>query len=116
MEISKVVEKTYEILKGVASRKGIISYGELYDQIGVDMKNASERKRGAGILNDVNEFSVFENDIMISALVVKNDTQFPGEEFFRQAASYEPSLEEAGDEEKKDFWKKETTKIYEAYS
>ena len=115
MMISKVVEKTYNILKKVAGREGIITYGELYDQIGVDMKNASERKRGSGILTEVNEISVLEASVMITAVVVKNDTQIPGVDFFRLATRYKSLEEESDDIEKKKFWNEESIRIHKAY-
>lgn len=116
MQISKVVEKTYEILKKVAKREAIITYGELYDQIGVDMKNAGERKRGSEILREVNEISVLERGIMITSLVVKNDTQIPGEEFFRVATQYKVLKEDALEAEKKEYWEQELEKVHETYS
>ncbi len=112
---NKIVEKTYDILKKVAGRKGIITYGELYDQIGVDMKNASERKRGSGILTEVNEISVLENSVMITSIVVKNDTQMPGAEFFRLAVTYKSLKEETDEAERKKFWDEEQVRVHEAY-
>lgn len=112
---NKIVEKTYEILKEAARRERILTYGELYDQIGVDMKSASDRKRGSEILNEVNEISVLEGNVMITAIIVKNDTQIPGAEFFRLATSYGELKEDASDEEKIDFWNEELKKVYHIY-
>ena len=115
MATSKVVEKTYDILKKVAGREAIITYSELYDQIGVDMKNAAERKRGSGILTEVSEISVLEAGVMITVVVVKNDTQIPGAEFFRLATTYKSLEEEADDIEKKKFWDEELIRVHKAY-
>ena len=112
---SKIVDKTYEILKDAAGRGRVLTYGELYDSIGVDMKSPSDRKRGSEILTEVNEISVLENDIMITAIVVKSDTQVPGAEFFRQATTYGSLGEESSDEERKIFWEEELKKVYETY-
>jgi hypothetical protein len=115
MMTSKIVEKTYDILKKVAGREGIITYDELYDQIGVDMKNSAERKRGSGVLSEINEISVLESSVMITAVVVKNDTQIPGAEFFRVAVTYKTLKEDATDEEKKKFWDEELVRVHEEY-
>lgn len=112
---SKIVEKTYEILKDASKRGRILTYGELYDQIGVSTKTADERKRGSQILNEVNEISVLENDVMITAIVVKNDNQLPGNEFFRLATTYGSITENASEEEKKEFWKSELEKVYNIF-
>jgi len=112
---SKIVEKTYEILKDAAKRGRILTYGELYDQIGVSVKTADERKRGSQVLNEVNEISVLENDVMITSLVIKNDTQLPNNEFFRLATTYGSISEDASEEEKKEYWNSELEKVYNLF-
>jgi hypothetical protein len=111
----KVVNLTYDILRTCAQRGGYINYGVLYDQIGVDRTRADERKRGSIILEKVNNLSIGENDIMITALAYDQSTDMPAEGFFTLAKELGRLSESATTAECIAYWENEKEKIYLIY-
>ena len=112
----KIIDKTYNTLKEVASSKQLINYGQLYDQIGVDSRDPRERRRGSDILTEVNKISLEEKGVMISSIVVLQEEQIPGGMYFGLAVEFEKLNEGASESEKLAFWQEECKKVFEAYN
>jgi len=111
-----LIEKTYSLLVAEAANERLINYGQLYEQIGVDNRDPRERRRGSDILTEVNKISLKEKDVMISSIVVKQDTQIPGGMYFSLAIEFGKLLESASEEERICFWQEECKRVYAAYT
>jgi len=77
-----LIEKTLAILEDYASRKKLINYGYLYEELGLDRKNPDHRNTGAYILAEVNRITLNENKVMLSAIVTLSSEQAPAKGFF----------------------------------
>ncbi len=111
-----VINKVYEILKDCAKKSRTIDYGYLYEQIGVDSRSIAERNRGSLILEEVNNLSIDDNNVMITALAVEKGTGLSGKGFFDLAERLGRINKAAEKNEKIDFWNKECQKIYSLYT
>jgi hypothetical protein len=104
-------EAIYYKLVEVARAEGLISYGEVADLAGLDMGNPADRTEISWLLDEINKHEAQYERPMLSAVVVRADTQMPGQGFFvcardigRLPAS--DSIEELA------FWAKEVKVVH----
>lgn len=84
----------YEELKRVARSKNVTNYTAIGNMIGLDMGNPGDRNKIAKILDEVNYYEHQHGRPMISAVVIRQDINMPGEGFFecaRQLNKYRES-------------------------
>ncbi|MFH1325868.1 MAG: hypothetical protein ABIH48_00155 [Candidatus Falkowbacteria bacterium] len=93
----------------------MITYGQLYEQIGVDPKMVKERNRGANILALVNKQTIKDHDFMISAIVVLQYKEIPEKGFFEFAEELGRLPADSTTEERMNFFQKEKKKIFDFY-
>ena len=111
----KLLDKTYNIIKKIAVSKQQITYGMLYSQIGVDNRDPRERKRGSDVLTEINKMSLEEKNVMITTVVVKQDTQKPGGMYFGLAVEFGKLKKDASKTEKDVFLLSERKRVYKAF-
>jgi hypothetical protein len=84
----------YEELKRVARSKNVTNYTAIGNMIGLDMGNPGDRNKIAKILDEINYHEHQYGRPMISAVVIRQDINMPGEGFFecaRQLSKYKES-------------------------
>ena len=69
-------------LREVARSGGLITYGEVAELVGLSMGNPADRTEISGLLDEINKHEARYKRPMLSAVVVRVDTQMPGPGFF----------------------------------
>ncbi len=110
-----LIEKTLAILEDYASRKKLINYGYLYEELGLDRKNPDHRNTGAYILAEVNRITLNENKVMLSAIVTLSSEQAPAKGFFDFAVDLKQIQKGLSEENKTIFWAEQIKKIFNVY-
>ena len=72
----------YEELKRVARAGDVTNYSTVGQMIGLDMENPADRNRIAAILDEINHYEHQHERPMLSAVVIRQDINMPGEGFF----------------------------------
>jgi len=75
----------YERLKEVARAGQKITYGEIAPIADLDMSNPADRSEIAAILGRICSREHHEDRPLLSAVVVRSDTGYPGKGFFKLA-------------------------------
>jgi len=75
----------YERLKQVARAGQTITYGEIAPMADLDMSRAADRNEIAAILDTISTREHREGRPLLSAVVVRSDTRYPGKGFFTLA-------------------------------
>jgi len=75
----------YERLKEVARARRRITYGEIAPMAELDMSNPADRNEIAAILDAISSREYHEDRPLLSAVVVRSDTGYPGKGFFTLA-------------------------------
>lgn len=75
----------YEKLKEVARAKKTTNYTAIGQMVSLDMENPSDRNKISEILDEINHYEHQYNRPMISAVVIRQDINMPGEGFFKCA-------------------------------
>jgi hypothetical protein len=104
-------EAIYRKLVGIAKSEALITYGEVAELAGLDMGNPADRTEISGLLDEINKHEARYKRPMLSAVVVRADTQMPGPGFFVCAQdigrlSTNDSIEELA------FWAKEVKVVH----
>ena len=90
-------------------------YGIIYKDIGLDCSSIVDRNKGSEILEKVNDITMADNEIMISALAVSKEANKPYDGFFKLAARLGKIGENINEFEKIEFWVKEVKKVFVIY-
>ena len=91
----------YEKLQNVARQKQLISYSEAGSIVGLNMNRPPDRVILAGLLNEICEYEVDLNRPMLAAIVVRKNSKWPSQGFYKLARelgklhSEEPPREQA---------------------
>ena len=75
----------YECLKEVARAGRTITYGEIAPMADLDMSRAADRNEIAAILDTISTREHREGRPLLSAVVARSDTRYPGKGFFTLA-------------------------------
>lgn len=105
----------HEQLKQVAKQRATTTYGKVAPLAELDMSIAGDRYRIAQILDEINEYEVGQGHPMISVIVVKSETQRPGQGFFecaRKLGRYDGSSES----EALEFFVKELNAVHDFWA
>jgi hypothetical protein len=99
----------YEELKRVARAKDVTNYTIVGQMIGLDMGNPADRNKIKEILDEINYYEHQHRRPMLSAVVIRQDINMPGEGFFKCARR----LGEYWGNNDLVFWVHELTKVQE---
>ena len=78
-------QEIYEELKKIARTQKVTYYAVVGRIIGLDMGNPSDRNKIAEILDEINYHEHKNERPMLSAVVIRQDINMPGEGFFKCA-------------------------------
>jgi len=84
-ESQPMTRDIYERLKEVARAGRTITYGEIAPMAELDMSNPVDRNEIAAILVAISTTEHQEGRPLLSAVVVRSDTRYPGKGFFKLA-------------------------------
>ncbi len=110
-----VNQALYENLKDVARQRQLISYSAAGSIVGLNMNRPPDRVILASFLNEICEYEVDLNRPMLSAIVVRKNSKWPSQGFYKLARelgklhSAEPPREQA-------FLKSEQERVHEYWS
>jgi len=96
----------------VANHKGMKTYTEVGNWVGLDMSWEVARIQIAQLLDSINEDEISQGHPMLSALVIYKDEGRPGPGFFNCARGLGKLV--GNDED--GFWAKEVTAVHEWWS
>jgi hypothetical protein len=105
-------EALYERLVDVARARGLITYREVAALVGLDLRERDQRALLSELLRSI---SLREHDAgrpLLTAVVVSQDTNFPGRGFFRLARS----LDEGASQDDEDIFERELRKVYKHWA
>jgi hypothetical protein len=77
-----LLRRVREELEQVARTREVITYGQLGGRIGIDLDDPAARTVLSSILGEISETEVKAGRPMLSAIVVQNENQAPGQGFF----------------------------------
>jgi len=112
---SKIVDLTYKLLVGIAKSGDLINYGELYSQIDVDPRDPRQRHYASEILESVNNISMKEHSVMITAVAIDKEKNISGGGFFTLAIEFDKLSSDSDELERLSFWSNEVKKVHELY-
>jgi len=105
-------EVVYARLLEKARSKGLVFYQEVGSLVGLDMGSPDDRNRIADILDEIERCEDAEGRPMISALVVRADTDVPGAGFFKCARELGKLSGPDKEESRLAFWCDEVKRVY----
>jgi len=111
----EIVQKTLELLGKYATKKRLINYSELYEKLGLDTENPSDRNIGSNILAEVNHITIKKNNTMLSALVTLKGNQSPADGFYEFATELKLLKKSSSEIDKLAFWAKQVKKAFKVY-
>ncbi len=97
----------------VAKAKGTINYSEIAPLAQLDMSRELDRQRIGSILDDISRAEHLAGRPLLSAVVIRRDTNNPGTGFFELAR--ELGLLSAN-EERDEYWVKELNRVHQHWS
>lgn len=101
-------QDVYQKLKELARAKKTTNYTAIGQMIGLDMKNPADRNKISEILDEINHYEHQHDHPMISAIVIRQDINMPGEGFFK--CSHD--LGKFQGEDKLVFWVHELCRVH----
>ena len=104
-------EMIYEKLMDMAKAGQTTTYGEIAPLAELDMGSPADRDRISEILGEISTYGHKRGNPMLSAVVIKADTNMPGRGFFtlaRELGLYRENNDIV-------FFARELTKVYEAW-
>lgn len=113
MENKSLDQTAYEILVERAINNKPIYYGDFYDLLGLDCRQAKNRQIGSKALEDVNIKS--GTDYMLSAFVVGRGNNEPYEGFYKLAMKWKRLSYSSSKNQKYAFWIDEMKRVHEKY-
>lgn len=105
-------QNVYEELKRIAHAKNVTNYTAIGQMIGLDMENPANRNKISEVLDGINHYEHRRKRPMLSAVVIRQDINMPGQGFFecaRQLRKYEGG-------NKSVFWAHELTEVHNYWS
>lgn len=108
----KLVSTIDAKLRGLAKKRGTITYKPLMQSIGLDHRLSNERKRIGEVLGEVSRRSFKEKKVMLSVLVIDKVRGLPSTGFY---SLYEELFEEAIEDERAVF-EDQRDKVFRAYT
>jgi len=109
------IEKALNTLIECAKNRSTTYYGDIYEDIGLSYSSAVDRNEGSYVLGKVNDITMAENNVMISALAVSRDANSPYDGFFKLAAKFGKIGGNINESEKIKFWIEEMERVYNVY-
>lgn len=109
------IKKTLDTLIKRAKEQKPIYYKEIYEDINLDCSSVVDRNIGSDVLEKVNDITMAENEIMISALAVSKEANSPYDGFFKLAFRLGKIGRNIDEFEKIRFWIKEVNKVLNVY-
>jgi len=102
----------YERLKEVAKSRRTITYSELAPLARLNMSNAPDRTEIARILDEISNYEYDHGRPLLSAVVIRKDTNLPGSGFFTLARE----LGLLTGDDKDGFYRDELNRVYEIWT
>ncbi len=109
-----VNQALYEKLKDVARQKQLISYSEAGSIVGLNMNRPPDRVILASLLNEICEYEVDLNRPMLAAIVVRKNSKWPSQGFYKLARQLGKLHSEEPPHEQ-DFLKSEQEQVYKSW-
>jgi len=109
------IKKALDILIECAKNQKTIHYGIIYENLDLDCSNIVDRNKGSNILEKVNDITMSDNEVMISALAVSKEANKPYDGFFKLASKLGKIDININEFEKIEFWVKEVKKVFNIY-
>lgn len=107
----------YRAMSGIARQKKTISYSALFGKYGLDMGDISHRNEAGNFLGEIGEEEHNAGRPMLTAVVVGEQSNMPGEGFFGLAADLGFSITKAGSEmDKLSFFSKQLKEVHQYWS
>lgn len=113
MENKSLDQTAYKILVERAINNKPIYYGDFYNLLGLDCRQAKNRQIGSKTLEDVNIKS--GTDYMLSAFVVGRGNNEPYEGFYKLAMKWKRLSYNSSKNQKYAFWIDEMKRVHEKY-
>jgi hypothetical protein len=107
----ELVLKVYAKLIKVAHAKSSITYGEIAKIMGLRVRGNSMSREVGQILGEISEFEHREGRPMLSAVVIREDLDKPGNGFFKLAKD----LKGITISDEITFWKAELEEVYKGW-
>ena len=101
----------YKELKRIAQAKGVTNYAAIGRMVDLDMNNPGDRQKISIILDDVNRYEREYKRPMLTAVVIRQDINMPGEGFFECARELGYSWESNN----LVFWAHELAEVHNCY-
>lgn len=111
----ELIQKAISILEEKAKEEKLITYSQIYSELGLDIDDKEDRNMGGYVLGGVNDESMKYN-MLLSALVVTEEEGIPREGFFDFAAALGRIDKDAGRKEQINFWIKEVFQIFKRHN
>ena len=99
----------YDELRRVAKDGGITRYSDVAPLANLDMDSPEDRNRIADILDEISRCEYADGKPLLSAVVIRKDTNIPGRGFFELAKS----LRLPGVDDDVLFWVKEVQRVHD---
>ena len=109
------ISQTMQILEEYAKNKQQVYYHELYERIGLNRENPSDRNKGSHILAEINKISIAKNNTMLSSLVTLKGANEPADGFFEFSIEIKRLKSNASNFDRLDFWVKEMKNVFNVY-
>ncbi len=98
----------YDHLMQVARAQNVRTYGDVAPLVGLDMSLDSDRARIGELLDEISSFEFQNGRPLLSAVVIRGDSNIPGSGFFTLAEHL--GLFDGGDSVV--FWAHELTRVH----